>query len=149
MAAVNNAASPPHPLNARQAAGAHVQAALLPHLPPAGLPRRLAVRFHDATGDRPAGFVRRLEDQQAALAVEDQRSGGCGDGRKDLQAKVAGGHEASLRAVGPVTGARVPDSPRLVRTAGDVNNARCGVGRRLSRFTGSGGAARPFPNELG
>jgi len=75
----------PPEVHAGEAAGPHLQAAFLPHLPPAGIPWCLAVGLHDAAGDRPPGLVSRLQYQQPARPVEDQRSGGCGDGREEPQ----------------------------------------------------------------
>src|SRR5271166_7005215 len=60
----------------REPRAGHVDAGLLAHLALARLPRRLPVRLHDTAGDRPAALVGRLEDQQPARPVEDERPRG-------------------------------------------------------------------------
>src|SRR6185312_15547514 len=65
-----------------QPPAAQLEAGLLPHLALARLPRRLAVRLHHATGDRPAALVGRLEDQQTPAAVIDERPRRHGDSRE-------------------------------------------------------------------
>src|SRR6516164_10913906 len=74
----------PAEIHAGQPAAVHLDAALFAHLAAACLPGRLPVRFHDATRDRPAGLVCRLEDQQPACPVEDERPGRYRDGRETL-----------------------------------------------------------------
>src|SRR6516162_11293206 len=72
----------PAEIHAGQPAAMHFDATLFAHLAAACLPGRLPVRFHDATRDRPAGLVSRLEDQQPARPVEDERPGRYRDGRQ-------------------------------------------------------------------
>src|SRR5271166_648268 len=66
----------------REPRAGHVDAGLLAHLALARLPRRLPVRLHDTAGDRPAALVGRLEDQQPARPVEDERPRGCRNTRE-------------------------------------------------------------------
>jgi len=48
------------------------EAHLFEDLSAARLPGRLTVGLHDAAGDRPAGLVRRLGDEEATSAVEEE-----------------------------------------------------------------------------
>src|SRR5260370_11433747 len=72
----------PAKVDAGQPRAPHVDAALLPYLAPARVPRRLTVGFHHPAGYGPPGLVGRLQDEEPASVVEDQRSGGRGDGRE-------------------------------------------------------------------
>src|SRR5581483_3939163 len=65
-----------------QPPAAHLEAGLLAHLALARLPRGLSVRLHAAAGNGPAALVRRLEDEQPADRVEDERPRGHRDSRK-------------------------------------------------------------------
>jgi hypothetical protein len=82
-----------------------LEAAFFGHLTPARFPGRLPVGFHDTAGNRPAGFVGRLQDQQPACPVEDERARGHRYGREAdavqgglVRAEaVVGGHGRTLR----------------------------------------------------
>jgi hypothetical protein len=85
-------------------ARADVEATFFGHLTPAGVPGRLPVGFHHAAGNRPAGLVGGLEDQQPTCLVEDERTRGNRDAREaGLQSglvrrgTVVGDHIVTLR----------------------------------------------------
>src|SRR5580658_1606024 len=93
-------------IHRRQPPAVHVQAALLADLAPARLPGRLAVGLHDATRDRPARLVGRLEDQQPARPVEDERPRRYRDRRERLRERLF----ARIRSRLSITGHR-PGGP--------------------------------------
>ena len=101
-------------------ARADVEAAFFGHLTPARVPGRLPVGLHDAAGNRPAGLVGGLQDQQPACPVEDERTRGNRDGRE------ADGIQGGLVRPETVVGGHGPHV--TARTAGANKMPRSGRG---------------------
>ena len=78
-------------VNADEPAGSDVEAALFSGFAATSLPWRLT-DLDDTARNRPAALVRRLQDQQSAMAATYQRTCGRGNGRDDRQ---PGGSPAS------------------------------------------------------
>jgi len=95
---------------------------------PARLPGRFPVGFHDAAGDRPARLIGRLQDEQPAGPVDNQRPGRNRDRRNSRNLPIASaGHNITLRPVDR-SGPRTARQDNHHSRPGQVPAGRSGIG---------------------